>query len=157
MVEVTCQDVRRRLWALIDGDLDEADRAEMETHLTGCEACRREMAVRRRVWAALDLDAVPPGRDLTQRVLNRVALASRRRVRRRRLAWGGVAAAACLVLAVTLSLLLAPHEPTEPFDPGTPYLETQLVVLDEVSDIELLYFADVLETFVNGDEPPNGI
>jgi len=151
-----CRNVRKRLWDLLDGDLDRAERTETEAHLASCEACRFEMEVRRRVWAALGLDAVPESRDLSQPILNRVAAETPRRAHRRWLRWGGVAAAACLVLAATLALVLWPPGTTERFYPPQPYLEAQLVSLDQVSDIELLYFADFLSTFVNGDEPNNG-
>ena len=151
-----CRNVRKRLWDLLDGDLDRGERAETEAHLASCEACRFEMEVRRRVWAALGLDAVPESRDLSKPILNRVAAETRRRTHRRWLRWGSVAAAACLGLALALPLLLRPRSTTERFYPSQPYLETQLVILDQVSDIELLYFADFLSTFVNGDEPNNG-
>jgi len=152
-----CDDFQERLWDLLDGDLDEAERAEMEAHLASCEACRGEMEVRRRVWALLGLDVVPEGRDLTQRILNRVTAETRRRTHRHRLRWASVAAAACLALAVTLTLLLWPRDTTQPFDPEPAYLEAQLVSLEQVSDIELLYFADFLDNFVVGGEPNDAL
>jgi anti-sigma factor RsiW len=153
----TCQDVRDRLWDLLDGDLVGAARADVEAHLATCQACRREAAVRRRLWEALGLDAVPESPDLTQRILNRVAGERLRSAHRRRVRWMAVAAAACLVIGLTLTLALWPPSAAEPVPLPQPYLETQLVSLDQVSDIELLLYSDFLEPFVVEEPAENGI
>lgn len=158
MPNVICADIRKDLWALVDGDLDEARRRAVEAHCAACPACARELDLRRRVWLALDCDAVPAPRDLTQRILNAAALerpAARRRLGLRWIA----AAAAAILLALLIALRPQPQEP-----PGSPavaaeqtYLETELVSLEHVSDIELLVYADYLETLVDGDPTWDGV
>jgi anti-sigma factor (TIGR02949 family) len=150
-----CDDIRDRLWDLVDGDLPEPQRGEVEGHLAVCENCRRELALRRRLWGLLEADTVPEPPDLTQRILNRVAAVNRQRTHARWLRWGHVAAvAACLAIALSLILVLRPtHQAVAPpsFEPA--YLETQLVDVQRLSDIELLYFSDLIESVV-GEELP---
>lgn len=164
MMPVQCEDIRSRLWDLVDGALDESARAEMEAHLASCEACRRALAERRRVWDALDLDTVPAAPDLTQRILNRAMSAPRRRIVGSWIRWAGAAAAVAL-LAVGLTLLLrpAPDAPPAPViaELPAPYIETELVSVEAVTDIELLMYGDLIEapieTLVEKEIPISGI
>ena len=151
MRALNCPEARDRLWGFIDGDVKGPERAALEAHLAECEACRRELALRRGVWALLELDAVPAAPDLSHRVLRRAAREERHRRHLARLRWAALAAA-CLVLALTLTVSLLPHDTSLPPETHTPYLETQLVSLDQVTDIELLYYADTVESLTSYEE-----
>ena len=165
MAVMKCSDIRNLLWDLIDGGLERRTQAEVEAHLAGCEACRRERELRGRVWDVLLLDEVPQHPDLTQRILNRATVRRRPVLRSRWVRWSAVAAAAaCLVLGVALFLRQQPRTDDVPRDgtpivqvtePYTPYLEEQLVHIDAVSDLELLLYADFLED-LNGEPLAGG-
>lgn len=63
---MTCKEMEGRLDDLADGSLDDASRAEVERHVMGCPACRRDLDETRALLA--DLSALPktmePTRDL---------------------------------------------------------------------------------------------
>jgi anti-sigma factor RsiW len=98
------------LQLLLDGRLASERRVAVETHLTTCERCRRELDALRRVKVALrqDLPARPVPPELEARVAAALdAEAARARLRRRSVVAGVVlAAAAALAL-----LLLRPGQP----------------------------------------------
>ncbi len=88
----------------LDGLLGPAEAAEFERHAAGCADCHAEIALYRRVFAALDGAATwDPGPLLTERVLDRV-LPSRVRRHRRLVALGW---AYSVALAGSLGGLLA--------------------------------------------------
>ena len=77
-----------RLSEYLDGDLDAADRVELEAHLAGCDACRATLAdLRRVVDRARAMDERPPAHDLWPGIAERIGLSSDdlalRRARRR--------------------------------------------------------------------------
>jgi mycothiol system anti-sigma-R factor len=72
--EVPCSEVLDRIYAYLDGELDDADRAEIRTHLDECGPCLREYgleeAVKRLVHKHCGCDPVPG--DLRAKVLIRI-------------------------------------------------------------------------------------
>ncbi|HLI38444.1 MAG TPA: mycothiol system anti-sigma-R factor [Streptosporangiaceae bacterium] len=72
--EVPCSEVLDRIYAYLDGELDDADRAEIRTHLDECGPCLREYgleeAVKRLVHKHCGRDPVPG--DLRAKVLIRI-------------------------------------------------------------------------------------
>lgn len=77
-----------RLSEYVDGDLDEAQRSALESHLAGCDACRATLAeLRQVVERAQAMDDRPPARDLWPGIAGRIGLSTddlaRRRARRR--------------------------------------------------------------------------
>ena len=92
----------------VDGTLDERARADVDTHLLGCERCRDEVRLAATAKAALvELEDRPVPFGVTGPVL---AEAGRRFERRRGATWdrfqwaAGVAAAAALVVVVALNV-----------------------------------------------------
>ena len=92
----------------VDGTLDERARADVDTHLLGCERCRDEVRLAASAKAALvELEDRPVPFGVTGPVL---AEAGRRFERRRGVTWerfqwaGGLAAAAALVVVVALNV-----------------------------------------------------
>lgn len=77
-----------RLSEYVDGDLDEAQRSALESHLAGCDACRATLVeLRRVVERARAMDERPPARDLWPGIAGRIGLSTddlaARRARRR--------------------------------------------------------------------------
>ena len=95
---LTCEQVRDRLSAWLDGEAPAAEAAVLEAHLDGCAACRAELARLEALDEALGGLAVPVPPGLAERVLAR--LPKQERPRRR---WGqSLALAACLVMGLLL-------------------------------------------------------
>jgi anti-sigma factor RsiW len=70
----------------LDDELSTVERAAVEAHLAGCDACRTELASLRALFTALDaLQPAALAADLTPVVLRGVAAERRRTVRRRRI------------------------------------------------------------------------
>ena len=68
-----------RLSEYLDGDLDEAQRIELEAHLGACEACAATLAELRRVVGrarALDDQPPPPARDLWSGIATRIGVST---------------------------------------------------------------------------------
>jgi len=66
-------EVRKRMGAYLQGDLDLAQRALFDAHLDGCEACARELrALRRTVDVLHDLPAPEPPPNLADRIVARI-------------------------------------------------------------------------------------
>lgn len=66
-----------RLSEYLDGELDVAQRAELEAHLTGCDTCRATLAdLRRVVDRARTMDERPPARDLWPGIAGRIGLST---------------------------------------------------------------------------------
>lgn len=77
-----------RLSEYVDGELDAAQRSELEAHLAGCDQCRTTVAeLRRVVDRAQAMDERPPARDLWPGIAGRIGLSTddlaARRARRR--------------------------------------------------------------------------
>lgn len=77
-----------RLSQYLDGELETAQRAELEAHLAGCGACRTTLAdLRRVVDRAQAMDDRPPARDLWPGIAERIGVSTdelaARRARRR--------------------------------------------------------------------------
>jgi anti-sigma factor RsiW len=92
----------------VDGTLDERARADVDTHLLGCERCREEVRLAASAKAALvELEDRPVPFGVTGPVL---AEAGRRFERRRGVTWerfqwaAGLAAAAALIVVVALNV-----------------------------------------------------
>jgi hypothetical protein len=92
----------------VDGTLEDAQRAVVDAHLSGCAACREDVSLAMRAVAALSsLEDEPVPFGVTGPVL---AEAGRRFERRRAVVWerlqwaAGAAAAAALVLVVALNV-----------------------------------------------------
>ena len=68
-----CSEIRERLSAYIDAELDERTLEEIEVHLSGCEQCRDELAaLRMLVSCAGDIEEVESPVDLKQRIFEAV-------------------------------------------------------------------------------------
>jgi len=124
---ITCNQARDRLGELLDGELPPPLRDEVERHVEGCPACRRELQALRALAAALrpaPKASLPPG--LWAAIERRLEAppqaggASRaarmtptpRAARLRLVRWRPLAAAAVLVLAVGAAWLW--NKPLEP-------------------------------------------
>jgi hypothetical protein len=106
---MTCTTCRELLAASISGSLDGDAARQLDDHLAGCEACRRERAELVALRQALDRLPEPgPVRVDLARLYERESRDQAVRVRRwRRLAWAGLgAAAAALVLSLLPNLEL---------------------------------------------------
>jgi anti-sigma factor RsiW len=69
-----CEQIREQLVAYLDGELDAAEREEVDIHLAGCPACRREMVGFESTDDLLGTlgGAIVPERDLAAAVLKQV-------------------------------------------------------------------------------------
>jgi hypothetical protein len=115
---------REQVGAFLLGKLDEGERTDMQTHLSGCPVCQAEVRELEPVVAALadaapdriDDDPLPPGdlEELTLApILEEIHFARRRsaRRRRRRFQWSALAAAAICVVVVGLAGFVGLLEP----------------------------------------------
>jgi anti-sigma factor RsiW len=67
-----------RLEGYVEGLLDQAERAVVESHLAGCAGCRQEVDEWLALFAALsDLPELEPAPDFADRVMSRVRIAPR--------------------------------------------------------------------------------
>ncbi|HYM81308.1 MAG TPA: zf-HC2 domain-containing protein, partial [Candidatus Limnocylindria bacterium] len=90
----TCTE-SRRLQIYLDGELSEAQAGAYRLHLETCPACTQELALYRRLFAALRPSPVPdPGPALTERILDRVLPSRLRRRWVAALGWSYTAASA---------------------------------------------------------------
>ncbi len=152
---MTCAERRPTLLAYLDDELGSSERAELETHLAGCEACRAALAAQRQLSGALaSLTPIEPPRDFEARFWARVArdedppagVGWRERFFGRRLALGLGGAA-----ATAIALVLALRGPAEPD------IDLQIVAngedfeLLEDPDLDLIEVVDKLEAW-DGDQ-----
>ena len=104
----TCREIEARLSRCLDGELSPEERADVETHLDGCAACRGVMRDLERVRrAAGALGPVAPPDHLWLEVAGQLRPAGlRRRVRQvvsdPRVAWRQWAALAAMLVVVTI-------------------------------------------------------
>ena len=119
-----CSDYTEALQDLADGTLGPVRRAELQTHLDGCEACRALAADLQKIRAAArTLDSVTPPDHVWMQIAGRLRqegrIVDRRPAASRSLAM--LALAATLVLAIGGSLyLLVPRETTPPPSAAAP-------------------------------------
>ena len=108
--ELACEQAKELLEFELDGDLGEAERAALRSHLQGCEACRAWQASLRGEFALIaSLPQVGEPQDFTERVMSRLpARPAPHFIWRRALAY----AVACLVALAALWLAVRPgnHE-----------------------------------------------
>jgi hypothetical protein len=123
---MTCAEIQDRLDDYVDGALSEREFQEVELHLHGCPECRKhEKALRSLLAQAGALpEQMPLPRDLwpgiAERLGDRSALAHFPSFARRPAAWGSLAAAAVVVLAVASMLRQGRVTPPGPAATGTP-------------------------------------
>jgi putative zinc finger protein len=90
---VTCEEAIRAIEAMIDREINDDERMQLEAHLAGCESCRRETDERRafsdRIGRDLN-DAFPPAPSSARRVI----------IRPRRFPWVRAAAVILVGFAV---------------------------------------------------------
>ncbi len=113
--ERVCDAIRIEISARLDGEVDAATDARIEEHLSACKACRAHERELAHVRQALRLQVVEEVPDLTQAILDRLAVQGPRE--RRREAWttrlriGAVAAAAAALLLIGTSLPFTDRAP----------------------------------------------
>ena len=72
----------------LDNELPPGERAAVEAHLAGCEACRIELVSMQTLFTALDtLQLETLAADLTPLVLDDIATERHRAIRRQRIGW----------------------------------------------------------------------
>jgi len=105
---VSCAWAQERLPGYLDGDQAPRDLRRLRTHLEGCPACRRELAICRHTERLLSsaLPSAPPAGDLRAGFYARLAASS---AAARRPAWSGWLAAPLAVLLLCAYLFLRPH------------------------------------------------
>ncbi|HZN04386.1 MAG TPA: zf-HC2 domain-containing protein, partial [Candidatus Polarisedimenticolia bacterium] len=73
---MSCDTARRSILLMLYGEIDGRERFKMETHLSGCGACRDAQAEERRLFAMLQLEsAAEPSDDLLDRCRDGLARA----------------------------------------------------------------------------------
>jgi hypothetical protein len=111
---MSCVFDKERLTAFFDGELDAAERAETERHISGCSACLRDLGEIKSAASAIKTLSRPRApRSIAEGVAREIAVAGRVRrldVWRRRVLWG-VAAAAALLVALNVSFFASPPPP----------------------------------------------
>jgi negative regulator of sigma E activity len=123
---MTCPEIQDRLDDYVDGTLSERDFQEVELHLHGCAECRKHEAALRSLLARAEAlpEEIAPPRDLWPGIAARLgekpSVARFPSLVRRPVAWGSLAAAAVVVLAV--AALLRPSGGPQPgtLATGTP-------------------------------------
>jgi anti-sigma factor RsiW len=153
-MNATCAGTRDRLDDYVDGLLDEDDRESVAQHLLACQDCRREETQLRALLAeaAALAHEVPPPADLWPRIERRIRPASGAWLRH-------LAAAACIVLAVTVALIARAPRPETP-GAGTGTAQPAALAaadLDQVErDYERAAAALLLRVQSRRDELPAG-
>ncbi len=114
-----CEKARRLINPMLDGDLDEQHRRDMEAHVASCPACRSELeGLRRSVRLLETLPVLSPPPGLASRVMARVLERNRAAAMAGSSPWGWIAAA---ILAGVGALLLYGYlgEVGLPWEPST--------------------------------------
>lgn len=65
-----CKDYREQFTLLLTDSLDHAKRNEVESHLTGCEGCRKEFETAKKIWNLMGEIPVPQPSDAMRSGLN---------------------------------------------------------------------------------------
>ncbi len=139
-----CRDVRRSLFAILDGEAAALPREAVDAHLAACPDCARaERAVRetRAHLAALPRPAAPEG--LAERVRVRLTAPAARLAPLLPLLRAAAVAAGVLFAATTAAIVL--HTPAAPVSPAALTADAAVErIMDEiVRDIEVVRPAEV--------------
>ncbi len=95
----SCADFKELIILYCDGELEEHQRAEVETHLARCPSCRNYLNEQRLIWSLMDS---LPGAEPTD-LWPRISFARQRMLRTSRfLQWASAAAAALVLVSMTL-------------------------------------------------------
>lgn len=120
---MSCQEFRHDLTAYLDEELPGPRADAVESHLSGCPACRREVDG---LSKSFELLALLPGPTARPGFVGRFRRRARHQRPARRLHWAAPTALAAAVLLVLALLLLPGDEPAEgplaapPADPAAP-------------------------------------
>jgi anti-sigma factor RsiW len=161
---MNCEERREAQSALVDGELGGAERAELETHLETCDACRAALADHERLDALLRaLPQVTPAPDFEARFWARVAreraaaetggLSGRLRAWLRPAVLAGLSGVAAASVAAFVLLHQTPTSTSAALDP-----DARLVVnerdfeLIQDDDMDVVSDVDVLEDW-DADQP----
>lgn len=106
---MTCQELEHQLHPYLDGELNAAERADVERHLEGCPDCQAKLKDWRALHAALQAPELRfrASDTLRQRLQNELRKPKGPRPRRHWERWA--AAAAVAVVAIALGFKFIPH------------------------------------------------
>jgi anti-sigma factor RsiW len=141
-----CEERKEQLLEYLEGRLDASRAASLKAHLDRCDACRTALSEYEATWALLDHYTAPEASPAfvadTLAAVRSDRLADRRRRFRRTV----VAAAAGILLAVTLFFSI---RSAAPVDEPTGEEVTQLDQVDEelLENLDLLEDLDFLEEY----------
>jgi anti-sigma factor RsiW len=141
-LKTTCEQVRERLSAWLDGELEARERREAAAHLESCPGCRAELALLSRLDAALGTLEAPLPSRLPEKVLARLRP-------RRRYWWQSLAMAASLVLGIALGSILA--RDYYPYTTATANGDGEVLALEEFHDFPQGSLGAVMVSY-QGDE-----
>ena len=104
-----CEKYQEMISSLIDGELDNADQAELTAHITVCDRCASLLRIYQGIFTTSDPQtgfADPPG-ELLIGVMSRIDGMKKSKKRRLRILYGALpAAAACIALVLLAARLL---------------------------------------------------
>jgi len=141
-LKTTCEQMRERLSAWLDGELEAQERREVAAHLEVCPGCREELVLLERLDATLGILEAPLPPRLPEKVLARLHP-------RRRYWWQSLAMAASLVLGITLGGILA--RDYYPYATATANGDGEVLALEEFHDFPQGSLGAVLVSY-QGDE-----
>jgi anti-sigma factor RsiW len=138
-----------KLLRLLAGEVPDAEREKVLTHLAGCEACREHYRSLQATWDQLgQWEASIPSHDLTRAIL---AAASRESVRSRWYARSEIAAAVLVAAGIGWAAGRLPTHPSRPMPSVSTEEMAQQVGLDALGG-DLAAFDNVFSM----DEMPDG-
>lgn len=113
--ESICERMRREISARLDGELDDAAERALDQHLPTCPECRSHEAKLQRVRTRLRVTEAPSVPDLTQKIMQRVAVRGPRERKRDDVRTGfrigGLTAAAAALLVLGTSIPFVSEQP----------------------------------------------
>ena len=69
----TCKDIRKKLSAFQDGEVNQAQKESIEIHLQSCRECKKEIAAMMHTYQSIDkLPQIEPDPMFTQQVMERI-------------------------------------------------------------------------------------
>ncbi len=101
---MNCEQVFEQLSALLDGELNAEERAQLQAHLDGCPRCRALLEELRQTDAAMADLRQPPPADFAQGVLDRIGQNAARTKQKKRFRLAGTCAAAAAVLGLVIGV-----------------------------------------------------
>jgi anti-sigma factor RsiW len=112
---MTCEEVKPLLNARMDGELDPAQQAILDSHLTGCPSCARDLEllhdIRTAIREGVPYHSAPAAlRDQVRFALRGAEYVDRATRRRSWRAWGSIAAAAALCVLGSVWFLMHQHD-----------------------------------------------